>query len=223
MAAEDGNGRTHRRCRYDRAGTGPDLAAIKTTVQTDGKENVISGPKTFISNGQLANLVCVVATTNLGVGARGISLLMVETDHADGFRRGRNLDRIGCEAQDTCELFFDEVRVPTTNLLGLAEGKGFRQLTAKLAKERLTIALQAVATMGRAFEHTIPYVKDREVFGQKLIEFQNTQFKLAECKTTAAVIKVLCNCCLGLLLDGKLDANTAVMASYWGQRLKTMS
>jgi len=196
-------------------GTGSDLAAVKTTAHQDGKEYVINGAKTFISNGQLANLICVVAKTDPDAGARGISLLMVETDEAEGFRRGRNLDKVGCEAQDTSELFFDDVRVPTTNLLGLVEGKGFRQLSAELAKERLTIALQAVASMERALEETIPYVKEREVFGQKLIEFQNTQFKLAECKTTAVIAKVFCNHCLGLLLEGKLDADTAAMAKYW--------
>lgn len=196
-------------------GTGSDLAAVKTTACRDGNEYVINGAKTFISNGQLANLICVVAKTDPAAGARGVSLLMVETDQADGFRRGRNLDKVGCEAQDTSELFFDNVRVPTTNLLGLEEGKGFRQLSAELAKERLTIALQAVAAMERALEETIPYVKEREVFGQKLIEFQNTQFKLAECKTTAVIAKVFCNHCMGLLLDGNLDADTAAMAKYW--------
>ena len=196
-------------------GTGSDLAAIKTTAHAVGHEYVINGAKTFISNGQLANLVCVVAKTDPAAGARGISLLIVETDEADGFRRGRNLDKIGCEAQDTSELFFDDVRVPATNLLGLAEGQGFRQLSAELAKERLTIAWQAVAAMECALEETIPYVKQREVFGQKLIAFQNTQFKLAECKTTAVLAKVFCNHCTGLLLDGRLDADTAAMAKYW--------
>jgi len=196
-------------------GTGSDLAAVKTTARREGNEYVINGTKTFISNGQLASLICVVAKTDPAAGARGISLLMVETDRAKGFRRGRNLDKVGCEAQDTSELFFDDVRVPTTNLLGLVEGKGFRQLSAELAKERLTIAWQAVAAMERALEVTIPYVKEREIFGQKLIEFQNTQFKLAECKTTAVIAKVFCNHCMSLLLDGKLDPETAAMAKYW--------
>ena len=196
-------------------GTGSDLAAVKTTARKDGNEYVINGAKTFISNGQLANLICVVAKTDPSAGGRGISLIMLETDDAEGFRRGRNLDKVGCEAQDTSELFFDDVRVPTANLLGLEEGKGFRQLSAELAKERLTIALQAVAAMERALEETIPYVKEREVFGQKLIEFQNTQFKLAECKTKAVIAKVFCDYCMGLLLEGKLDADTAAMAKYW--------
>jgi acyl-CoA dehydrogenase len=196
-------------------GTGSDLAAVKTTARRDGDEYVINGSKTFISNGQLANLICVVTKTDPAAGSRGISLVMVETDEAAGFRRGRNLDKVGCEAQDTSELFFEDVRVPASNLLGLVEGKGFRQLSAELAKERLTIALQAVAAMERALEETIPYVKQREVFGQHLIEFQNTQFKLAECKTMAVIAKVFCDYCMGLLLDGKLDANMAAMAKYW--------
>lgn len=196
-------------------GTGSDLAAVRTTARREGNEYVINGAKTFISNGQLANLICVVAKTDPAAGARGISLLMVETDDAPGFRRGRNLDKVGCEAQDTSELFFDDVRVPTANLLGSAEGQGFRQLGSELAKERLTIALQAVAAMERALELTIPYVKERHVFGQALIEFQNTQFKLAECKTTAVIAKVFCDHCMGLLLADKLDANTAAMAKYW--------
>lgn len=196
-------------------GTGSDLAAVKTTARREGGEYVINGSKTFISNGQLANLICVVTKTDAAAGSRGISLLVVETDKAEGFRRGRNLDKVGCEAQDTSELFFDDVRVPTNNLLGRVEGQGFRQLSAELAKERLTIALQAVAAMERALEETIPYVKQRKVFGQHLIEFQNTQFKLAECKTTAVIAKVFCDYCMGLLLDGKLDADMAAMAKYW--------
>jgi len=196
-------------------GTGSDLAAVKTTARRDGDDYVINGAKTFISNGQLANLICVVATTDPGGGARGISLLVVETDRVEGFRRGRNLDKVGCEAQDTSELFFDDVRVPAANLLGTAEGQGFRQLGAELAKERLTIAYQAVAAMERALDETVPYVKQREVFGQKLIEFQNTQFKLAECKTAAVIAKVFCDYCMGLLLQGKLDADMAAMAKYW--------
>lgn len=196
-------------------GTGSDLAAVKTTARRDGNGYLINGAKTFISNGQLANLVCVVAKTDPAAGSRGISLLMVETDDAPGFRRGRNLDKVGCEAQDTSELFFDDVRVPADNLLGVEEGHGFRQLSRELAKERLTIALQAVAAMERALEETVPYVKEREVFGQKLIEFQNTQFKLAECKTTAVVAKVFCDQCMALLLEGRLDANMAAMAKYW--------
>jgi acyl-CoA dehydrogenase len=196
-------------------GTGSDLAAVKTTARRVGNQYAINGSKTFISNGQIANLICVVTKTDPAAGGRGISLFFVETDEAEGFRRGRNLDKVGCEAQDTSELFFDDVMVPAENLLGLEEGKGFRQLSAELAKERLTIALQGVAVMERALAETIPYVKERMAFGQHLIEFQNTQFKLAECKTEAVIARVFCDQCLSLLLEGKLDADRAAMAKYW--------
>jgi acyl-CoA dehydrogenase len=196
-------------------GTGSDLAAVRSTARRDGDTYVINGSKTFISSGQLANLICVVAKTDPAAGARGLSLVFVETEKVEGFRRGRNLDKVGCEAQDTSELFFDDVRVPADNLLGLAEGQGFRQLSSELAKERLTIAMQGVASMERALTETIPYVKERKAFGQHLIEFQNTQFKLAECKTQAVIARVFCDYCLGLLLVGKLDPGTAAMAKYW--------
>ena len=196
-------------------GTGSDLAAITTVARRVGNDYELSGSKTFISNGQIANLICVVAKTDPAAGARGISLFFVETDGAEGFRRGRNLDKVGCEAQDTSELFFDQVRVPPENLLGLVEGKGFKQLSTELAKERLTIALQGVAVMERALAETIPYVKERKAFGQTLLEFQNTQFKLAECKTLAVIARVFCDQCLGLLLDNKLDPERAAMAKYW--------
>lgn len=196
-------------------GTGSDLAAVRTTARKDGNDYVINGAKTFISNGQLANLICVVAKTDPDAGGRGISLFMIETENVTGFRRGRNLDKVGCEAQDTSELFFDDVRVSADCLLGEVEGMGFRQLTTQLAKERLLIALQAVAAMERALEETVPYVKEREVFGQRLIEFQNTQFKLAECKTKAVLAKVFCDHCMALLLENRLDADMAAMAKYW--------
>lgn len=196
-------------------GTGSDLAAVRTTARKDGDDYVINGAKTFISNGQLANLICVVAKTDPDAGGRGISLFMIETENVTGFRRGRNLDKVGCEAQDTSELFFDDARVSSDCLLGEVEGMGFRQLTTQLAKERLLIALQAVAAMERALEETVPYVKVREVFGHRLIEFQNTQFKLAECKTKAVLAKVFCDHCMALLLENKLDADMAAMAKYW--------
>ncbi len=196
-------------------GTGSDLAAIKTTARQVGNQYEINGSKTFISNGQLANLICVVTKTDPAAGAKGLSLFFIETDGTEGFRRGRNLDKVGCEAQDTSELFFDDVRVPAENLLGLEEGRGFIQLSTELAKERLTIALQGVAVMERALAETIPYVKDRKAFGQPLLSFQNTQFKLAECKSEAVIARVFCDDCLRLLLEGKLDAARAAMAKYW--------
>lgn len=196
-------------------GTGSDLSAVRTTAAKDGDHYVINGQKTFISNGQLANLICVVTKTDTSAGSRGVSLMMVETDEVEGFRRGRILDKVGCEAQDTSELFFEDVRVPADNLLGLEEGKGFVQLMKELPKERLIIALQGIYSMELALEHTIEYVKERKVFGQSVMDYQNTQFKLAECKTQATVAKVFTLHCLELLLQGKLDDVMASMAKLY--------
>jgi acyl-CoA dehydrogenase len=196
-------------------GAGSDLQGIKTTAKKSGNGYVINGSKTFITNGQTANLIIVVAKTDPTAGARGTSLMIVETDGAEGFERGRNLDKLGQEAQDTSELFFNEVKVPTENLLGTDEGQGFFQLMGQLPQERLNIAVQGMATIERALELTIAYVKDRKAFGKAVIDFQNTQFVLAECKTEATVAKVFVNHCIGQHLEGKLDAATASMAKYW--------
>ena len=196
-------------------GAGSDLQGVKTTAKKAGNQYVINGSKTFITNGQTANLVIVVAKTDPTAGARGTSLLIVETDGAEGFERGRNLDKLGQEAQDTSELFFNDVKIPTENLLGADEGQGFFQLMGQLPQERLNIAVQGMATIERALELTIAYVKDRKAFGKAILDFQNTQFVLAECKTEATVAKVFVNHCIGQHLDGKLDAATASMAKYW--------
>jgi acyl-CoA dehydrogenase len=196
-------------------GAGSDLQGVKTTAQKVGNQYVINGSKTFITNGQTANLIIVVAKTDPAQGARGTSLIMVETDEVEGFRRGRNLDKVGQDAQDTSELFFDDVKVPLTNLLGADEGRGFFQLMEQLPSERLQIGIQGVATMERALEQTIEYVKGRKAFGKTIMDFQNTQFKLAECKTKATVARAFCDRCTELLLEGKLDAATASMAKYW--------
>lgn len=196
-------------------GTGSDLQAIKTTARPDGNHYVINGSKTFITNGGTANFIIVVAKTDPTQGSKGTSLLVVETDEAEGFRRGRVLDKIGQKANDTAELFFDDVRVPAANLIGDGEGRGFVQLMQQLPQERLIIALQAMAVIERALETTISYVKERKAFGKQLIEFQNTQFKLAECKTEATVAKVFCNHVTGLLLEKKLDPFMASMAKLW--------
>ncbi|MGD1934720.1 MAG: acyl-CoA dehydrogenase family protein [Candidatus Phaeomarinobacter sp.] len=196
-------------------GTGSDLQSIKTTAKMDGNEYVVNGSKTFITNGQTANLIIVVAKTDPNAGAKGTSLVIVETDEVEGFKRGRNLDKIGQKSQDTSELFFDNVRVPTSNILGPEEGQGFIQLMQQLPSERLQIGLQGVAAMDYALDETIAYVKERKAFGRAVMDFQNTQFKLAECKTKATVAKVFCDYCTGLLLEGKLDAATASMAKYW--------
>ena len=196
-------------------GAGSDLQGIKTTARLDGNEYVINGSKTFITNGQTANLIIVVCKTDPAQGARGTSLLVVETDDAPGFERGRNLDKLGMEAADTSELFFNDVRVPAGNLLGEGEGHGFFQLMGQLPQERLNIAVQAIATIERALALTIDYVKQRGAFGKKVIDFQNTQFVLAECKTEATIARVFVDHCIEQHLKGKLDAATASMAKYW--------
>jgi acyl-CoA dehydrogenase len=196
-------------------GAGSDLQAVKTTAVRSGNQYVINGSKTFITNGQTANLICVVVKTDKSQGAKGVSLVFVETDGAEGFERGRNLNKMGQPAQDTSELFFNDVKVPTSNLLGTEEGQGFYQLMGQLPQERLNIAVQAIATIERALELTIEYVKQRPAFGKKVVDFQNTQFVLAECKTEATVAKVFVNHCIGVHLQGKLDAATASMAKYW--------
>lgn len=196
-------------------GAGSDLQGVKTTARKDGNHYVISGQKTFITNGQTANLIIVVAKTDPSQGAKGTSLIVVETDEAEGFERGRNLDKLGQDAQDTSELFFNDVRVPTSNLIGQEEGRGFVQLMQQLPQERLNIAVQGIAAIERALELTIAYVKDRKAFGQRIIDFQNTQFVLAECKTEATVARIFVDRLIGLHLEGKLDAATASMAKYW--------
>jgi acyl-CoA dehydrogenase len=170
-------------------GTGSDLQAVKTTAKKQGNSYVINGQKTFITNGQAADLVIVVARTG-GAGAKGISLIVVETAGAEGYRRGRNLDKIGLHASDTSELFFDNVVVPPENLLGAEESNGFVQLMQQLPQERLALAIGAVASMERAVKLTAEYAKERTAFGKPLLEFQNTAFKLAERKTEAMIARV---------------------------------
>ena len=201
-------------------GGGSDLQATRTTALRDGNHYVINGQKTFITNGQHANLVIVVTKTDPSEGAKGVSLFVVETDEVEGFRRGRNLDKIGLKSNDTSELFFDDVRVPADALLGPEEGKGFYQLMEQLPQERLLIAIQACATMELALEQTIEYVNERKAFGQKIVDFQNTQMKLAECKTEATVAKVFMNHCIGLQLERQLTPEMASMAKYWTSDLQ---
>ena len=196
-------------------GTGSDLQAVRTTAKKSGNGYALNGAKTFITNGQHANLVIVVAKTDPKEKAKGVSLMVVETADAAGFRRGRKLKKLGLDAADTSELFFEEVALPAESLLGTEEGQGFAQLMNELPQERLIVAIHAMAMMERALELTIAYVKDRAAFGRKIIEFQNTQFVLAECKTEATVGKVFLDHCLGQHLDGKLDGATASMAKYW--------
>jgi acyl-CoA dehydrogenase len=196
-------------------GAGSDLQGVRTTAKRSGNGYVINGSKTFITNGQTANLICVVAKTDPTQGAKGVSLVFVETDDAEGFERGRNLKKMGQEAQDTSELFFDEVKVPAENLLGTEEGKGFYQLMGQLPQERLNIGVQAITTIEKALELTIDYVKQRQAFGKTIVEFQNTQFELAECKTEATIGKVFLDNCIERHVAGELDTVTASMAKYW--------
>jgi acyl-CoA dehydrogenase len=195
---------------------GSDLQAIRATAKRSGNDAfVLNGQKTFITNGQLGNLVLVVAKTDSGLGAKGISLFIVETDGLEGFRRGRNLDKIGLKANDTSELFFDDVKVPVGNMLGKEEGQGFYMLMEQLPQERLLIALHAAGRIESALEVTTAYVKNRNAFGKPIIEFQNTQFELAECKTEATIGRVFVDYCITRHLAGALDTTTASMAKYW--------
>lgn len=194
-------------------GTGSDLKAIRTKAQKVPGGYRVNGQKIFISNGQNADLIVTVCRTG-DDGSKGISLLAVEAD-AKGFQRGRNLKKIGLPAQDTSELFFDDVFVPDENLLGEEEGKGFYQLMTQLVWERMLCTLGAVVSMEMAVEHTTEYVKSRKVFGQPVMDFQNTQFKLAECKTQAHVARVFLNQLMQKLLDGTLDGTESAMAKWW--------
>ncbi len=196
-------------------GAGSDLQGVKTTAIRQGDQYVVNGSKTFITNGQLANFIIVVAKTDPAEGAKGTSLIVVETDGAQGFERGRNLHKIGMEANDTSELFFNDVKVPGENIIGGQEGAGFIQLMQQLPQERLNIAVQGVAAAERGLEATLAYVKERKAFGKRVIDFQNTQFKLAEVKTKLTVAKVFVDHCIERHLKGELDAATASMAKYW--------
>ena len=201
-------------------GAGSDLQGIKTRAEKDGNRYRINGSKTFITNGQHANLVIVVAKTDPDKGAKGTSLMVVETDDVEGFERGRNLDKIGLKANDTSELFFNDVSVPASALLGSEEGQGFVQLMQQLPQDRLMIGTTAIAVAERALSLTIDYVKERRAFGQKIIDFQNTQFKLAELKTEATIGRVFYNDCVARHIDGGLDPATASMAKYWLSELQ---
>ncbi|WP_221793971.1 acyl-CoA dehydrogenase family protein [Aquisediminimonas sediminicola] len=196
-------------------GAGSDLQGVKTTARRDGDHYVINGSKTFISNGQNADLILMVVKTDPSAGARGVSLILVDANDAEGFERGRNLDKIGRSMADTSELFFNDVRVPIENLLGAEEGLGFIQLMQKLPQERLILAVQGVAAIEYALGITIDYVKERQAFGKAIFDFQNTQFKLAELKTEATIARVFVDHCVGQHLKGELDSATASMAKYW--------
>ena len=194
---------------------GSDLQGIRTRAVRRGEHYALDGSKTFISNGQVANLICVVAKTDPGAGSKGISLFMVETDGLEGFRRGRTLDKIGLPGQDTSELFFDDCRVPADALLGGAEGRGFAQMMEELPYERTIIGVSAVAVMERAVELATAYARERKAFDKALIEMQNTRFTLAEAKTIAHVGRVFIDSCIARYMAGTLDTATASMAKWW--------
>jgi len=195
---------------------GSDLQGIQTTARRDGDHYVINGSKTFITNGWHASLICVAVKTDTRVvGMKGISLIVVEARDLPGYRVGGSLEKVGMHAQDTCELFFGDMRVPASNLLGPAEGQGFAQMMERLSYERLTVGVSAVATAERAVAITAQYVKERTAFGQPLIDFQNTRFKLAECKTEAHIGRVFLDNCIERFIVGQLDDVTTAMAKYW--------
>jgi acyl-CoA dehydrogenase len=195
---------------------GSDLQAIRTTARREGDHYVINGTKTFITNGWHAGIICLAAKTNTtGSPLKGISLIVVETADLPGYRVGASLEKIGMHGQDTCELFFDDVRVPAENVLGTTEGRGFAQMLERLGYERLTVAVTAVASAQAAVKITSRYVKERAAFGKPLMDFQNTRFKLAECATQAHVGRVFVDYCIERLIAGELDDVTTAMAKYW--------
>jgi len=199
-------------------GAGSDLQGVKTTAVLDGDEYVINGSKTFITNGQQADLVIVVCVTDPSAGAGGISLLLVEAG-TPGFDKGQNLEKIGMKAQDTSELFFSDVRVPKENVLGEL-GAGFIYLMQELPQERLGLAVAALMSCETALQQTVDYVKDRKAFGKPIAAFQNTQFKLAEMDAEITSARVFIDKCIELHVEGKLDAVTASKAKLIGSELQ---
>lgn len=192
-------------------GTGSDLQAIKTYAVKDGDDYILNGSKTFITNGQLANLIIVACKTDREKGAQGVSLLVLETDGLAGFERGRNLEKIGLSSQDTSELFFNNVRVPQKNLLGSVEGMGFIQLMQELPQERLIIALAAAGAIKKSIELTIEYTKERHAFNKPVWSFQNTRFKLAECNADYLAVRAMCDAALEAHLNKKLTVQHAAL------------
>lgn len=198
--------------------TGSDLAAVRSTAIRQDDYYLLNGQKTFITNGILSDVVIVVAKTNPELRHKGISLLVVERG-MDGFKRGRKLEKMGLKSQDTAELYFEDVRVPVTNLLG-EEGRGFYYLMRQLAQERLSVAIVAVAACERALEITLKYCKERTAFGQSIGSFQNSRFKLAEMKTETEIARVYVDRCIEELNAGDLSPESAAMAKWWTSELQ---
>ena len=194
-------------------GTGSDLQSIKAKAIREGDEYVVNGSKIFITNGAQADVVITVVKTNPEAAA-GISLVIVPTD-TPGFARGKVLDKIGMKGQDTSELFFEDVRIPVTNLLGSEEGQGFIQLMEQLPQERLIVAVSNVAAMELCFEETLRYVHERQAFGRPIWGFQNTKFKMAEIATESRVARSFVDECIELHLEKQLDIPTVAMAKLW--------
>ena len=197
--------------------TGSDLQAIRTTGTPDGDDLLINGSKTFITNGSQANLVVIVARTNDQPGGKGVSLVVAETDGLEGFERGRVLAKLGAHGQDTRELSFTDMRVPAANILGgeAGDGKGFRQLMQQLPQERLAVAITAVGQAEAAVRQTIEYTKERKLFGQTVMDFQNTKFTLAECATEVLATKTFVDYCIAEHDKGNLTSEQASAAKYW--------
>lgn len=196
-------------------GAGSDLARMRTRARLDGDEYVISGAKTFITNGATADVVIVAATTDPNAGARGVGLFLVDTAVCAGFRRGRVLDKMGIHSGDTSELFFDDARIPADNLLGSKEGTGFAQLMNQLPQERLLLGVMAVVAAEMATQLAVDYTKQRTAFGEPLFGLQHVRFELAECATLARAARSFIDDCVDELLAGSLSTATASMAKYW--------
>ncbi len=195
-------------------GTGSDLQSVRTRAERRGDSYVINGSKIFISNGQLCDMVVVVAKTDPSQGSKGVSLIIVDAA-TPGFRRGKALDKLGMEGQDTSEMFFDDCTVPADCLLGGQEGRGFYQLMEQLAFERAQIAINAVGAMTRAYDLALEYVKQRSAFGKALIDFQNTRFVLADVKATVLASSTFADLIVQKWIDGTLDPATASMGKFW--------
>lgn len=199
-------------------GTGSDLQGIKTTAVREGDHYVVNGSKTFISNGINADLVIVACKTDPEAGAMGVSLIAIERG-MEGFERGRNLDKMGLKAQDTAELFFDDVRVPVENLIG-AEGQGFIYLMEKLPQERLTISVVAAAACRQMIDMTLEYVKSRKAFGKPIGSFQNSRFTLAELETEQRIAQVFVDRSVEALNEGTLSIDDAAAGKWWTTELQ---
>lgn len=200
--------------------TGSDLKAIATRAVKEGDYYRVNGSKIFITNGYLCDLLVLIVNTSPGSGSKALSLLVLETKELEGYRVGRKLKKLGQKAQDTCELFFDDVLVHADQLLGGSEGAGFSQLMSDLPYERTTVGVQAIATMEGALETTVDYVKERQAFGQSLLEFQNTRFKLAELHALIRVARVFVDRCIEDIVSGTLDNATASMCKWWTTELQ---